>query len=146
VISQQSSPNQFRPTDAINRLSKPISTTCREATSFNVDISNWKVIKVKDLSSMFRNATAFDQKLCWQFHESAIILNMFCGSKGGTISPDCICSQDLYYDEKCVRKSTLEETTCDPPSLKEGSAATRMGGWTVLLWCVALATMLQVRW
>lgn len=96
----------------------------REATSFNVDLSIWDVSRCRDLTGAFRNATDFDQKLCWKFREDAMVLRMFCGSKGGAISENCVCKQDLYYDEKCVRPSLLAELTCDPASLQASGAST----------------------
>ena len=85
----------------------------REASSFNIDLSNWDVMRVSDLSGAFRDATAFSQKLCWTLREDANVQLLFCGSNGG-INDECICSHDLYYDETCVRPSIVAVTGCEP--------------------------------
>lgn len=101
---------------------RDMSTMFWEATSFNVDLSPWDVFRVRDFSSAFLNATAFSQQLCWQFRENANVISMFCGTNGASIKADCICEQDLYYEEECVRESLVPETTCSPPSLDKSSA------------------------
>ena len=58
----------------------------RDATSFNIDLSPWNVTRLRDFTGAFRNATAFDKRLCWAFREDAIIIGMFCGSKDGYIA------------------------------------------------------------
>lgn len=57
------------------------------ATVFNSDLSDWNVSSVKYMSVMFYNAKNFDQVLCWDTLVNA--KNMFLGSKGGSINPNC---------------------------------------------------------
>ena len=92
-----------------------------------MNLTTWNVIRAQDLSGMFRNATSFSQKLCWQLRENANVQVMFCGSNGGGFQEDCICSHDLYYDETCVRPSVVAEAICDPDFAKSAAAATVFG-------------------
>ena len=94
----------------------------REATSFNYDLSLWNVMRVAQFTNAFLDASSFSQQLCWQMRETVIVLRMFCGTNGASIKAECVCEQDLYYDEECVNPSRVEEMSCDPPSLRESSA------------------------
>jgi len=41
-----------------------LSSMFRDATSFNQDISKWDVSKANDFANMFKGAASFDQDLC----------------------------------------------------------------------------------
>jgi hypothetical protein len=84
-------------------------------------------MNVRDFSSAFLNASSFGQQLCWTTREETSVLRMFCGTKGATIRSDCVCEQDLYWEGACIRTSTIEEMTCDPPSLRPPSGAVSNG-------------------
>ena len=61
------------------------------ATSFNGDISKWDVSRVTDMDTMFKDAAAFEQKLCgvdW-VQSKATKTSMFEGSQGSISRERC---------------------------------------------------------
>merc|ERR1712051_1090264 len=75
------------------------------AESFNGDVSGWDTSSVWDMNYMFRNATKFDQTLCWDLSniDSVDYVNeMFCGSQG-SFDPTCVPPD--YYEESLCKES-----------------------------------------
>ena len=57
--------------------------------AFNQDISAWNVSKVTNMWQMFHGAEAFNQRLCWDLNPSVDTRQMFDGTRGGSIDPNC---------------------------------------------------------
>ena len=57
-----------------------MSSMFRDAYNFNANISNWNVSNVTNMSSMFNNASSFDQDLSWNLSNVTNMSNMFNGS------------------------------------------------------------------
>ena len=52
------------------------------ATSFNGDLSLWNTGAVTNMKFMFRDASSFNQSLCWDVTEVIFMLGMFDRSNG----------------------------------------------------------------
>jgi hypothetical protein len=60
-----------------------------QATDFNHDLSNWSVETVTDMDSMFREARAFNQELCWSLNARVTTIDIFLDSGGGSFGSSC---------------------------------------------------------
>ena len=70
------------------------------AISFNQSLQEWDTAKVKDMRSLFFNATTYQEALCWELNRAVQVDDMFCGSLGS-------------FNESCVTLIGLVDKTLE---------------------------------
>ena len=88
------------------------------ASAFNQPIGSWNTSNVLSMKTMFQNAKAFSQTLCWDLKQLQDYTSIFDGSRG---SFNCACVQKKAIPCVVARPTsppTLKPTARRQPTLK----------------------------
>merc|ERR1719379_2001846 len=89
-----------------------MSSLFESATSFNIDISPWDIRNVQFMERMFKGATSFDQKVCWDTNRVKYMNMIFKDSDGSFLPyPQCNNSDPIKPSSLA---SNLNSNTRDP--------------------------------